>query len=261
MSFLDTIFSPFLALNPLIAILILSALIAIFMVLVYKWMTDQKLMKELKTELAASQKKMKELKDNPKKLMELQKKAMESNMKYMMQSFKPTLVTFIPIILIFAWLNSHMGYYPLVDGQQFTIDAQFNDATTGVIEMIEVPKGIELLNGEKQNIADNKAEWALKGTAGDYTLSYRYGNATLKHSLIITKGERSYAKPVLLPKDLGLDKSSLKGITISNTKIRPFGELPVLSGIPWLNTWGWLGTYILFSLIFSIVFRKLFKVY
>jgi uncharacterized membrane protein (DUF106 family) len=182
-------------------------------------------------------------------------------MKYMMQSFRPTLVTFIPIIIIFAWLNAHMGYYPLVEGQQFSIDATFNDGPIGAIQMIEVPKGITLLNNDTENIISNKVEWNLSGTAGDYTLSYHYENMTLKHSLVITTGERRYAKPVLLPKDLGLTKTALKGITISNTKIRPFGELPVLGSIPWLNTWGWLGTYILFSLIFSIIFRKLLKVF
>jgi uncharacterized membrane protein (DUF106 family) len=261
MAILDTIFWPFLALPPVLSIMLLGALISIAMVLIYKWMTDQKLMKRLKTQIKDDQKKMRELKDNPKKLMDIQKKAMEANMQYMMQSFKPTLITFIPIIIIFAWLNTHMGYVPLVQDQQFTVTAAFEDGTTGTIEMINVPDQITLLNGEIQTIQNGKAEWSLTGKSGDYSLSYQYQNKTGEHKLVITNGEKRYAKPVILKKELGLDKTQLKSITISNVKIKPFMAVPIINQIPWIKDWGWLGTYILFSLGFSILFRKLFSVY
>jgi uncharacterized membrane protein (DUF106 family) len=261
MAILDTIFWPFVTLPPVIAIMLLGALISICMVLIYKWMTDQKKMKRLKTEIKDYQTKMREVKDHPKKLMDLQKKAMESNMQYMMQSFRPTLITFIPIIIIFAWLNTHMGYYPLVQDQQFSIVAAFEDGTTGTIEMVDIPKDITLLNSEKQTIQDAKATWSATGKAGDYTLSYSYMNQTAQHKIVITDGERRYSKPMLLQKELGLSKTKLKSMTVSNIKIKPFMDVPVINQIPWIKDWGWLGTYILFSLIFSIVFRKLFKVY
>jgi uncharacterized membrane protein (DUF106 family) len=259
--FLDPVFSPLLSLPPLLAILIVSIAISLVMVLIYRWMTDQKLMKELKEEIKDIQKKMKAVKDNPKKLMDLQKKAMESNMKYMMQSFKPTLVTFIPIIIIFAWLNSHMGYYPLTENNQFTVSALFQEGTQGTIEMVNVPQGITLQNSASQGILDAKAEWILTGSAGTYYLNYNYMNKTFQHQVIITKGERSYAKPLLFEKDLGLKGSGLKSVTISNRKVQPFKEAGILGKIPWIGGFGWLGTYIVFSLIFSIVFRKVFKVY
>lgn len=85
--------------------------IALFLTLVttliYKYTTDQKMMKALKDELKEMQKEMKNLKDNPKKAMEVQKKAMEKNFKYMMHSFKPMLITFIPLLFIFGWLRGH----------------------------------------------------------------------------------------------------------------------------------------------------------
>src|SRR3989338_3146270 len=102
--FLNPVLNP--TLGPLMSIpnpwnlLFLSLLITLVMTLLYKFLTDQKLMKELKDE-------MKKLKDNPEKMMEVQKKAMEKNMKYLFQSLKPTLITFIPILIIFEWIRQY----------------------------------------------------------------------------------------------------------------------------------------------------------
>ena len=73
-------------------------LITLLITLIYKFTTDQDLMKQLKAELKELQAEMKALKSEPEKAMEVQKRAMQTNMKYMMQSMKATLFTFIPII-------------------------------------------------------------------------------------------------------------------------------------------------------------------
>jgi len=108
MSILDTIFAPVMNLGEPWSLLIISFILTGAITLAYKFLTDQKLMKELKDEMKSLQTEMKSLKNKPEIMMEVQKKAMEKNMKYMMQSLKPTLITFIPIIFIFSWLR---GYY------------------------------------------------------------------------------------------------------------------------------------------------------
>ena len=78
-SLLDPVFSPLLQLHPLWGIAIISLILTWIITLVYKWVTDQKLMKELKDDIKSVQKEMKEFKDNPAKVIEIQKKAMEKN--------------------------------------------------------------------------------------------------------------------------------------------------------------------------------------
>ena len=93
--------------NPL-NLLIISFILTGLITLAYKYLSDQKKMKELKTEMKDMQKKMKEFKSQPDKVMSMQKDAMKKNMEYMKHSMKPTLYTFVPIIIIFGWLR---GYY------------------------------------------------------------------------------------------------------------------------------------------------------
>jgi uncharacterized membrane protein (DUF106 family) len=95
--------------EPLKGIGLLSIVLSLLVTLVYKFMTDQVLMKELKKELKKHQKHMKEHRGNSAKISEISKKSMETNMKYMQQSMKPMLITIIPFLAIFTWLRNTLG--------------------------------------------------------------------------------------------------------------------------------------------------------
>jgi len=88
-------------------IITISFILTFIITLLYKLLTDQVLLKELKNQVKKYQKEMRNHKYDAQKLMELQKKAMALNLKYMKHSMKPMLFTFIPIILIFGWLKNH----------------------------------------------------------------------------------------------------------------------------------------------------------
>lgn len=251
-NFLNTIFNPWLGpvlnLPPFWAILIISAGITLLITIVYKYTTNQKEMKTIKEDLKKYQKEMRKEKD-PKKMMATQKKALDLNMKYMMSSFKSTLYTFIPIIIIFAWLNSHIAYYPLYPDQEFTVTAKFAEGAKGNITLISVPD--LKIDSSTQEIIDGQAEWKLSGSAGEYKLIFDYNTEEYDHTILITE-ERSYLVPEKPIKD-----SKLKLIIVGNEKVHPFGDNFNMFG--WYP--GWLATYIILSLIFSTGFRKLFKVY
>ena len=250
---LDPVFSPLLLLPTWLAILIISLGISGLIVLFYKKLTDQDLMKRLKTEIKELQAEMKQLKDNPKKMMSVQKKAMETNMKYMMHSMKPTLFTFIPIIIIFGWLNAHFAYFPIHDNQDFSVTLDFDEGYSGEVNLI-LPDGITLLNGDStlQEIKENKVIWFMKGDPGEYSLRYVYDEKEYTNDvLIVSQDSKEYIHPQKI-----LKKEPIKIITVSNKKMTPFGELSIFGYHP-----GWLMTYIFFSIIFSMGLRKLLKIY
>jgi len=92
-------------LSPAVFIVSLSAILSLAVALVYKFATDQVLMRELKKELKSLQQKMRESKENPEKVKEINSKLMSTNMKYMKQSMRPMLITMIPFILIYNVLR------------------------------------------------------------------------------------------------------------------------------------------------------------
>ena len=169
MAFLDPILNPVLQplinLGPFWAIVVLSLLISLVIVLVYKYFTNQNEMKRLKDEQKEFQKKMKELRSQPEEMMKVQKEAMSANLQYMKHSFKATLITMLPIILIFSWMNAHLMYEPIFPEETYSVSAQFAEGVTGEAELI-VDERTELLSDATQPISE-RVTWRLKSDEGD----------------------------------------------------------------------------------------------
>ena len=252
-SFLDPVFGPVLSIPPFWGIVLISLLVAVLMSYIYKWMTDQNLMKTLKEDIKKFQKEMKSFRDNPKKMMEIQKKAMDSNMKYMMHSMKPTLVTMIPLLLIFGWLSANLAYYPIMPGEEFNTSVSVAKDVVGSVELV-VPEGFVLLSNNSQEIVSSQASWvvkapeSLKSASGDaYSFEYMInGKSDFKNVIITTT--QDYA-PVFET----VKNSDIKVISVSN---RP---LKLMNLFGWKV--GWLGSYIIFSIIFSMSLRKIMKLH
>src|SRR3989338_11490462 len=162
MPFLSPIMDPLLVLPPLWIVIIISLVVTLIITLIYKWTTDQNLMKQLKDEMKEFQKEMKELKQHPSKMMEVQKKAMQTNMKYMMHSMRATLFTFIPIIIIFSWMSANLAYEPIAPQKEFIVTANFDDVASGAAS-IKVPEGLTVLGNDTQQIANKRVSFVLKG--------------------------------------------------------------------------------------------------
>ena len=244
-SIINPIFAPLLKLNPLYTVIIISLVMTFLVTIAYKYLTNQELMKSLKEELKDHQKKIKEHKHDPKKAMHLQKKAMESNMKYMMHSFKPMLFTIIPIIIIFSWLNSHLAYEPIMPDEKFTTTALFADNVNGNVELV-APEEINILDEPIKKI-NGAVTWELQGNAGEYLLEYKFDDKSFSKDVLITN-KREYSQVIEKTKD-----KELKTITIDNKKLK------ILNLFGWKL--GWLGTYIIISIVFSIILRKALKIY
>lgn len=244
-SFLNPLLKPFFSMDPLWAIIIISLILSIVVTLIYKYTTDQKKMKEIKDYLKQSQEEMKKVKDDPKQVLEIQKKAMERNFEYMKQTLMPMIITMIPMLIVLGWMAANFAYFPIKADTQFNTTAQFKTGVTGQITI--VTKDLTIIGNATQDIKDTKARWTLKGKTGSYILQYDYNNKSYFKDLLITD-EHDYATVTQK-----IENSDLLSISIDNEPIKPLN----------LFGWriGWLGTYIIFSLIFSLVTRKVFNVY
>ena len=119
---------------------------------------------------------------------------MAKNMEYMKHSMKATLYTMLPIIIIFGYLNSHLGFYPIMPGEEFTTTVEFDKGTEGDIELMV--DNIEILNGAVQTIEDDQVTFQLRGDEGEYTLEYKYDDNSYTQDLLITE-DRVYKKPII----------------------------------------------------------------
>ena len=269
MTFLDPVFNPVLLplvqWNPFLAIIVLSLAITLLVTLVYKYFTNQEEMKRLKEQQKEFQKQMKELRDTPGELMKLQKEAMQVNMQYMKHSFKATLITMLPILLIFGWMNAHLTFVPLTAGEAYPVAATFAEETTGDAELVADESTSFALDERTGKVSEVKqpvqgATWYLKSLAGEHLLQVKFNEVTQSKKVVVSK-DLVLVEPVSLFRD-----SPVQRITVGYEKLKPLSRLfstPEKEAHFKLLGWepGWLGLYIIFSLVFSLGLRKLLKIY
>lgn len=88
------------------SVMVLSLIITLLITIIYKYTSNQKEMKNIRDKQKQYQKEIKELRHDPKAMMEKQKQAMKLTGSYFKYSMKPMLYTFLPIILIFGWMRA-----------------------------------------------------------------------------------------------------------------------------------------------------------
>ena len=239
---LDPVFMPLLNLGPFWALVIISFVLSLLMTVIYKLVTNQDEMKRLKDEMKEHQKQMKE---NPEKIGELQKKAMSANLEYMRHSFKPTLITFIPIILIFGWLGAHLAYEPISPGDEFVLRVMFAEPVENGIARLVLPDGFENVGNNTQQV-QNETVFHLKAMKeGEYFIDLEVDGKPYSKDVIVTNEQR-YAEPIKT------FEGAVTSISVDYTKL-------VVLPIGYRNWFGWLGVYIILSLAFSLVLRKMMK--
>lgn len=254
MAFLDPVLNPVLlplaVKSPLLVIILVSLVMSLLVTLIYKFFTNQPEMKRLKEQQKEHQKRMKELRSNPEEAMKLQKEMMKPTMEMFRHSMKAMFVSTILAVLFLPWMYGHLAYDPIKPGETYSVTASFTKGVTGDAELIP-DKGTELLSEAKQPITDREVTWRLKSAAaGEHALTVKTGETEQVKSVLVST-ELDSGKPVELYK-----KSDIEKITINYQKFTPLGEVSVLGWQP-----GWLGIYIITSIIFSLGLRKLLKVH
>lgn len=244
----------FMGLSYFLIILIVAAVATIITTLIYKFTTNQEQLRKNKQEIKDLREKMTKNKKDQKKMMEIQQQMMAKNMEMMKASFKPMIYTFIPLIIMFSWMTSTIAFEPLKPGEEFTLTANLADAYPGVLSEIKVTSIPEMSvvidkafipkEGTKQQ------RWILKAEQeGKYTILLE-GDTFKQTKEVIISNQKKYAKPISDYKD-----SQLKQVVVGNAPVRPLGSISLLGWRP-----GWLGTYIILSIIMSVALRKALKI-
>ena len=241
---------------PAVTIILISGVVSLVTAIVYKYTTNQTILKQIKDDIKRLQGEIRATKE-PGKAGELQKEMMKHSMKQMSSSTKSMFITLIPLLLLFGWMRGHLAYEPIMPGEEFTTTANFAAAGLPVGNItLSASEGMKMLSADAQEIKGGDVSWRLKAdNEGSYQLTYSFGNEIYKQDVIVTE-KSAYDNPVL-DKSNGIRKdSALQKITVNLLSIRPLGGISLFGYMP-----GWLATYIITSLIFSMLVRKWLKLY
>ncbi|MBI4143696.1 DUF106 domain-containing protein [Candidatus Woesearchaeota archaeon] len=249
MSIAETVLKPLLGFPLMLNTIILSILLTVIVTYLYKWFSNQELMKKLKEQIKTLQQKSKET-THQEEILKINKELMQVNSQMMLENFKPKLMLGIslPLLIIFTgvvypWMQEHYAFEPLKLGKDITIEV--TTTKPGIVE-IQTPDGLTLTS-QKQAKAENTAKFSIIPTKeGNHQITFKYDTTTIKKDIIVTT-ERKYTNPT------ETYNSDIKSIKINHEKAI------ALNLFGWKL--GWLGTYVLISIILSSALRKILKIY
>jgi uncharacterized membrane protein (DUF106 family) len=248
------IYYGFMALPYFWIIFIISLLATLLTTVIYKYTTDQKMLKQIKKDMKDMKEQLKKHKNDQKKMLKIQKEMLDKNMIMMKQSFKSMIYTFVPLILVFAWLAATIAYQPILPDSNVTITAVISNSYPGDMNSINIssmpPTTITRNPGyAPANDKNKEIQWVMQvGGNGTYTVMIESQTFKQSKEILVTTGKK-FSNPISLYKE-----SQLKEIIVGNEKVRP------LAGVPVLKVFGWLGMYIILSIAMSIGLRKLLDV-
>ena len=253
---LDPVLNPLLKLGAFWTIFIVSIVVSLVTVIIYRYATDQERLRKVKADLKRYQKKAMAARDDPQKAMKIQKDIMKLNGEYMRSSFKSTMYTFLPIILFFGWLGANLAFMPLMPDTQFDVSANFKDGVAGQATLV-LPLELSMNDSATKNVTNATMTWSgISGPLGSYDASIQHSDGE-EQFFIIFIDESTYENPL---NELGKESAAFNSITVGNEKLMIFENVFFFKDIPWVKTFGWFGAYFLFSIIFSTALRKILKV-
>lgn len=91
--------------NPQLSLVLIVIVLSFITLMITKFVTDQKRLKELREKQKELRKLSKDFSKDIKKMTDINKEMMEISMEMMKHSFRPLIITMIPFLLLFHWLS------------------------------------------------------------------------------------------------------------------------------------------------------------
>lgn len=267
-SILNTVFnlivSPFRDIDPLWSLALFSLLLAILMLVIFRYTSNQAKIRETKNRIRAYIYELRLFKDELGIVLSAQKNVFIQNMKYMKYALKPLIFMIIPLGLFLIQLDSLYGHKPL-DTNESTIVSLKLDQNSEIPENISVKSdgGLSIETPPLKIIQDKQIDWRIKA------------NELGQHDLIFNVGNEQYKKNVFVGEQ-GITRVAPTASTPNfwNNLLYPAAEPLAKSGIVKeihvdydrnsINVYKWQLDWIVIIFVLSIIFafgiKGLFKV-
>jgi len=259
------LFLPFINLNPWAAMIFISLLTALLMLLIYKKISNQAGIKQVKNRIKANLLEMRLYQNDFRILLSTQKSLLLANARYLVYNFKPLVVMIIPVFFLLAQMNLWFGYRSPEVNETLLLKVRFIE-TMEVDKLsldLETPSGVVVDSPPLRIIDERQADWRLKiqGQTRQPLVISVDGERYLK-SIPVNRNSLSRISTVRVKKNLWREflypgekplppDSYVKKIEI----VYPEKRL-VLLGI----RFHWLVAFFLLSILFGLAFKGWFKV-
>jgi len=260
----DALLSPLSGFPPMVGLLIVSLVVSVGMLLVFKATSNQPKLEAVKRQIHACLFEIRLFNDDLYAILRAQTEILGHNLKYLGLSLVPMLWMLAPILLVIAQLQFHYGYEGLRPGQDFLVQVQLSapEHFTRPAASLEAPPGLAVETPAVFIPSLGQLAWRLRAADwGEYDLKLRVDGQEYTKSVQVAHGLRrrspvrlaaGFLNELLYPAEAPLPKRSpVASISVG------YPEASV-SLLGWRVHW--LVVFFVLSIVFAFALRSRFGV-
>ena len=254
----DLAFLPFLSLDPMWGLTVVSLVAGILMLWIFGKVSDQSAIGLIRDRIRGNLIGIRLFGDDLGMLFRLQGTIFRQTLTYLRYALVPMLIMLVPVLLILTQLNLRFAVRPLDPGEKTVITVTLRDASP-LDETVElsVPEGVTIETPGVRIESEREVAWRVRvDEPGDYLVTLRVGGDQVEKQLLAggrwaavspLKTGASWIDKLLYPGEAPIKGSShIESVTVQYAPL----SLSVLGfGIDWL----------LFFFVASIAFGFAFK--
>ncbi|HSS98195.1 MAG TPA: hypothetical protein VLK33_14240 [Terriglobales bacterium] len=248
----------FQGLNPLWLVLVVSVIVGLLMVLVFRYTSNQKAIRRAKDALKAHLLAVRLFQDQLPVVIRAYGKILLGTVSYLRLTFTPLLIAIVPMTFLIIQMDRYLGAMPLQPMQSFLLEAKSNTAES--LDQIELrlPDGLMASAPPVHVSKENLIVWRLQAQrTGEYLVGIESGGQTVEKQIVVSpmmeklspmKLQGNLWSRILSSAEPALpDSSTLQSISV----YYPERNIPFL-GIEW----NWIVLFFIVSLISGFVFKS-----
>lgn len=267
----DAVLYPFRGLSPLVGIVVLSLVVGVAMLLVFKVTSNQEKLAAVKRRIHASLFEIRLFNDDLRAILRAQGDILRHNLSYMGLSFVPLLWMIVPFVLLIAQLQFHYGYRGLEPGDETLVTVELKESWSSSLGQsarpsfeLVAPEGLAVEAGPAWAPALRELTWRISAREpGDYELTLESAGEPLTKSVTVSdqivrrspsRLEPGFFNQLLYPAEDPLPESApVKTIRLTY----PYGDGGITG---WDSEWTWMILFFILSIVFAFALRKPLKV-
>jgi hypothetical protein len=261
----DGLLAPFAAWPPIVSLVLVSLLVSILMLVVFKRTSDQAALAAVKRKIHAGLFEIRLFNDDLRAILRAQGEILRHNLTYLRLSLWPMLFVLPPLVLVIAQLQFHYGYEGLRPGQRALVQVDLAPRADGGARpaaTLDVPDGLRAETEAVWIEAESQLLWRLVAEReGDYELGLDVAGARLTKTVRVTpktvrlspeRVDPGFLSQLLYPAEPPLPSGGpVRAVHLSY----PGREVSVLGyGMHWMIP------FFVLSIAFAFALRGLFKV-
>ena len=264
--FFDLMLIPFQSVHPFWPLLIFSLPLGILMLIVFRYTSNQRGIKEAKDRIKAHLLEIRIFKDDLRILFSAQKNIVLWNLKYICHALRPMLFMIVPIAVILIQLEGWFGYRPLKPGESAIVSVKMTEGKEEVLSNIslEVDRGLVVETRPLRVFKEREVSWRIRANEpGEHNLVVRTSDSMFQKQVVVSDGRLVRVSPRVVA-------ASSLGDTFVNPGEKPIADSAVVQRIEVdypsrsIKIFGqemhWLLVFFILSLMFGFMLKRAFRV-